>query len=89
MVPLAHKYDIDGLKSLCVSELKKFAKPRLEYVSLALRFDLEELLPAAIDVCAQRLSMKDIDNQQEEPQNSEVDDSIMLKILRLVKVIFR
>lgn len=79
---MAHEYQIEKLKTLCVDELKKFAKPRLEYVSLAVRFDIACLLKAAIDSCASKLQLDEMDCQLLDLKNKEIDDSMILKILR-------
>ena len=85
LLPLADEYQIEGLKKLCVTELKKFAVPRLEYVSLGIIYNLDDLLSAAIETCAKKLGLEEIDRQQNLPENKEVvDDKVVLQVLRWV-----
>ena len=85
LLPLADEYQIEGLKQLCVTELKKFAVPRLEYVSLGIIYNLDDLLSAAIETCAKKLGLEEIDRQQNLPENKDVvDDKLVLRILRWV-----
>ena len=85
LLPLADEYQIEGLKKLCVAELKKFAVPRLEYVSLGIIYNLDDLLSAAIETCAKKLGLEEIDRQQNLPENKDiVDDKVVLRILRWV-----
>lgn len=85
LLPLADEYQIDGLKKLCVTELKKLAIPRLEYVSLGIRYNLDDFVSTAIDTCAKKLGLEEIDRQQNLPENKDVvDDKVVLRILRWV-----
>ena len=59
LLPLADEYQIEGLKKLCVAELKKFAVPRLEYVSLGIIYNLDDLLSAAIKTCSKKLGLEE------------------------------
>ena len=82
LLPLAEEYQIEQLKGLCGSELEKCSRPRLEYVSVAIRYNLQTLLSKAIDSCARKLSLTEIDKQQTRPENKEINDTIIIKILR-------
>ena len=85
ILPLADEYQIEGLKKLCATELKKFTVPRLEYVSLGLMYNLHDLAAAAIGTCAEKLSLEEIDKQQKLPENKDViSNNIVLLILRWV-----
>ena len=85
LLPLADEYQIAGLKQLCVTELKKFAVPRLEYVSVGIIYNLDDLVSTAIDTCAKKLGLEEIDRQQNLPENKDVvDDKVVLRILRSV-----
>ena len=85
LLPLAHEYEIEQLKNLCILELEKFANARLEHVTLAIRYSLDDLLTKAIKSCAMKLSLTDIDSQRLQAENHEIDDSIVLQILRWVE----
>ena len=82
LLPMAHEYEIEQLKNLCILELEKFANARLEHVTLAIRYSLDDLLTKAIKSCAMKLSLTDIDSQRLQAENHEIDDSIVLQILR-------
>ena len=82
LLPLAHEYEIEQLKNICILELEKFANACLEHVTLAIRYSLDDLLNKAIKCCAMKLSVTNIDCQRLQAENHEIDDSIVLQILR-------
>ena len=54
-------------------------------MSLGIIYNLDDLLSAAIETCAKKLGLEEIDRQQNLPENKDVvDDKLVLRILRWV-----
>lgn len=82
MLPFAEEYQMLNLKETCARELTKMAKPRLEILTLAERYNLSQLLQKAIDSCACKLEPGEIERQLKMPINEGLSDGSVLKIYK-------
>lgn len=82
LLPLACEYQIENLKTDSIEELKKVAKPRLEYVTLAHRYDLKELLEKALEACKDKVHSNTLDREREQPENQGLPLEVYFEIIR-------
>lgn len=81
LLPIACEYQVEKLKNDCIKELMKMAYPRLELVTLAHRFDLEELPNKATGACVSRVHSGTLAKQPSEPENSGLPERLFSQIL--------
>ena len=91
MLPLAEEYQLDHLKAACHKVLLQYKEPRLEFVTLAEKYGLTELLSKAIKDCAVKLSHGDndcftvpLERQVQSAENKDISYESLYKIYRCV-----
>ncbi|KAF6023028.1 hypothetical protein EB796_018670 [Bugula neritina] len=91
LLPLAEEYQLSNLRAQCIDVLLEQDTPRLEIVTLAEKFGLEELLEVSINQCAQHVQAEpdtkngkesELDQQLKLPENSRLSKDAVNKILR-------
>lgn len=82
LLPIAHEYEISRLQILCVQKLGEMSSPRLEYLTLAIRFDLPDLLKRSIEACVERLSLANIELQEVLEVNRDLPEKYVNQIIR-------
>ncbi|KAF6016501.1 hypothetical protein EB796_025187 [Bugula neritina] len=80
LLPLADEYKMELLKEDCESMLLK-VPPRLELVTLAHKYNLENLLRHAKQQSVTSLSHTQLEKQRKLPENKNVDLEIYIEIL--------
>ncbi|KAF6016503.1 hypothetical protein EB796_025189 [Bugula neritina] len=80
LLSLADEYKMELLKQDCESMLLK-VPPRLELVTLALKYNLENLLKHAKQQCVKDLTHTQLEKQRKLPENKNVDLEVYIKIL--------
>ena len=82
MLPLAEEYQLTHLKTICQETLLKYSTPRLEFVALAERYDLSQLLEQAINDCAAKVPLRCFPTKPRVYRNdSSVDQQISYESL--------
>ena len=92
MLPLAEEYQLDHLKSTCHKVLLQYTYPRLEFVTLAEKYGLTELLDKAIDDCAAKIchnsryygAYRSLERQVQDSVNEGISYESLYKIYRYV-----
>ncbi|KAF6021638.1 hypothetical protein EB796_020055 [Bugula neritina] len=80
LLSLADEYKMELLKQDCESMLLK-VPPRLELVTLALKYNLENLLRHAKQQCVTSLSHTQLEEQRKLYENKNVDLEVYIEIL--------
>ena len=90
LLPLAEEYELPYLKKACHRTLLKYKTPRLEFVTLAQKYDLSELLDKGIKDCAAKNCTEgayysnSIEAQLKKPENQEISLENLCKIYKYV-----
>ena len=82
LLPISEEYQIDKLKKVCIAELMKLSKPRLEYVAIAMQYQADNLKQAAMASCANKLRLGDIIKQRHRTQNQLITDDVIAEIAK-------
>ena len=84
LLPLAKEYQLTNLQKACEERLLRYETPRLEFVTIAEKYNLPDLLKKATDDCVQKLSTNSIEYQFKEPGNQCIGYETLCKIYRQV-----
>ena len=82
LLPLGEEYQMANLKNACEQELLRYETPRLEFVTLAEKYNLPDLLKKASDDCVKKISTNSIEYQSRNPENKCISCKTLCKLYR-------
>ena len=79
---MAEEYQLTYLKKACEERLLRYETPRLEFATIADKYNLPDMLKKASGDCAQKISTISMEQQLKQPENKCISYETLWKIYR-------